>query len=343
MIQRLEEYHKQHGHSRVSPRQDLTLYKWTIKLRNNYHPNSSRQRRRRLSREKLQALERLDFVWSLHEDSWNAKFQQLHQYKEIHGHVCVPLHNPETKQLAVWVSNQRREYRHFLKNRNSTLTPERLHLLESIGFFGNFTTHQDVWNLRFQQLQDYYSINNHSHVPHDYSENYALGQWVMNLRTQYKYYLAGLPSSLTPARIAALEALDFSWNRNAQKWFSMLERLKQAYTTDTPLEDDLRQWVIIQRHLYHCKSQNKTSSMTEERIAALEAIPNFEWKGRASSQNGPSADDWARLFEGIRNKGITPDMPPDLPPWLQQREEAAKEVWTEEDLLDLWNQEEDEE
>jgi hypothetical protein len=36
-------------------------------------------------------------------------------------------------------------------------------------------------------------------------------------------------------------------------------------------------------------------------------------------------------------------MPPDLPPWLQQREEAAKEVWTEEDLLDLWNQEEDEE
>ena len=67
----------------------------------------------------------------------------------------------------------------------------------------------------------------------------------------------------------------------------------------------------------------------------------MEGTGSFPSENGPSVDDWTKLFEGIRKKGITPDMPPDLPPWLKQMEESDKDVWTEEDLLDLWNQEDD--
>ena len=83
------------------------------------------QRQCRLSRDKWQALERLDFPWSLQEEKWNDKFQQLCRFKETHGHFRVPLlqEDETTRQLAVWVNNQRRQYRHLRQGRNSTLTP----------------------------------------------------------------------------------------------------------------------------------------------------------------------------------------------------------------------------
>lgn len=353
MIQRLEQYYDKHGHSRVSPEQDPQLHKWTVKLRNNYRhqaeldstPSSTRGRGPLLSSDKLKTLERLEFPWSLHEHSWKRRFQQLCEFRNAHGHCRVPFEGPQSnKQLAIWVANQRREHRRLLQGENSTLTEERQSLLQNISFFDDFTTFQDVWDLRMEELQDYFEANNHTNVPHDYEDNYALGQWVMNLRTQYKRYLAGLPTCLTPSRIAALEVLDFCWNMDAQRWFTMMERVKRASQHDVNLDNDLQLWIIKQRHLYQRKLQNRTSSMTDIRIKALEEISNWSWKGRDSSNSGPTVDDWTKLFEGIRQKGITPDMPPELPPWFEGRrvEQQPKEIWTEQDLLNLWNSGEDE-
>jgi len=349
MIRRLEEYHAQYGHSQVSPLIDPQLHKWARRIRYNYRhqirdPSSTRGPR--LSPDKLDALERLDFPWSEQEDSWRKRYKELCEFHAQHGHCRVPM-DGDTKRLAVWANNQRRFYRNFCQGQNTTLTQERIDMLEKLSFFDDFQTYQDIWDLRMEELREFYNLHNHSNVPADYEENYSLGQWVMNLRTQYKRYLAGLPSILTPSRITALEGLDFRWNMDAYKWFRMLERLKQHYSQhDGSLENldyDLHIWVITQRHLYHRKLQNRTSPLTEKRIQALEAIPGFEWRGRAAPNQGPTVDDWTKLFEGIRQKGISPDIPPKQH-WFEGQsrefELDTKEVWTEEDLLALWNQEE---
>lgn len=327
------------------------MYKWTLKLRNNYRHqilNASSTGRPRLSQDKLEALERLDFPWFPQEQDWKARYRELCEFHAQHGHCRVPMESGSAqRQLAVWASNQRRFYRDLQQGKNTTLTPERVDLLERISFFHDFPTRQDVWDLRMQELEDFYKLHNHSNVPADYDENFSLGQWVMNIRTQYKLYLAGLPTTLTASRIAALEALDFRWNMDEFRWFSMLQRLKQHHAQHDGnldnLDYDLHIWVITQRHLYQRKLQNRTSSLTDKRIEALEKIEGFSWKGRAKANRGPTADDWSKLFEGIRQKGITPDMPPKQH-WFEGQnrdfEEESKDVWTEEDLLELWNQEE---
>ena len=348
MIQRLEAYHAEHGHSRVSAAVDPQLHKWIQSIRYNYRhqiQDPSSTKRPRLSADKLKALERLDFSWNLQEEAWRIRYQEICEFRDKHGHCRVPMEGNHTK-LAVWSNNQRRCYRHWIQGKNSTLTQDRIDLLERISFFDDFQSYQDVWNLRMAELKEFYKQHNHSNVPHDYEDNYSLGQWVMNLRTQYKRYLAGLPSILTTSRIAALELLDFRWNMDAFKWFQMLERLKQHSETHEGslenLDDDLHIWVITQRHAYQRKLQNCTSPMTDKRMQALEAVPGFSWRGRKPPNNGPTVDDWIKLFEGIREKGITPDMPPKQH-WFEGQsrefELDTKEVWTEEDLLELWNRE----
>jgi hypothetical protein len=349
MIRRLEEYHAVHGHSRVSPDIDPVLHKWTLKVRSNYRhqiENPESTRGPRLSADKLEALARLEFPWNAHEHAWRIRYKELCEFHGQHGHCRVPS-DANNRQLAVWVSNQRREYRHMLQGLNTTLTQQRLEMLERISFFHDFQTYQDIWDLRLEELKDFYNVHNHSNVPEDYVDNYSLGQWVMNQRTQYKRFLAGLPTSLTPTRIAALEVLDFRWNLQSYNWFSMLEQLRQHSAqnegTLDNLDYDLQIWLIKQRHLYQRKMQNRTSSLTDKRIEALEEIPGFSWTGRTASNRGPSVDDWTRLFEGIREKGITPDMPPKQH-WFEGQtrdfQEEIKEIWTEKDLLELWNQEE---
>ena len=348
MIRRLEEYHTVHGHSRVSSSIDPVLHKWTLKLRNNYRhqiEDANSTRGPRLSADKRAALERLEFPWNAQEDAWRVRYKELCQFHSKHGHCRVPS-DERHRQLAVWASNQRQQYRYLLQGQNTTLSQERLDMLEQISFLDDFQTYQEVWNLRLEELKEFYTLHNHTNVPEDYIDNYSLGQWVMNQRTQYKRFLAGLPTCLTPARIAALEVLDFRWNLLSYNWFTMLQRLKQHSSAHDGnldnLDYDLRIWVIKQRHLYRQRMQNRTSPLTDKRIKALEQIAGFAGRERAASNHGPSVDDWAKLFAGIREKGITPDMPPKKH-WFEGQtrdfQEEMKEIWTEEDLLDLWNQE----
>lgn len=344
MIRRLEEYHAIHGHSRISSTEDPELHKWIYKIRNNYRhqmedPRSTKGPR--LSADKLQALQKCQFPWNARQETWRIKYQELCEFHEQHGHCRVPISSQNNK-LGVWVRNQRREYKHLQEGKNTTLSQERLDLLHQLSFFGDLKSYQEMWEVRMEELKDFYKVHNHSNVPQDYEENYSLGQWVMNLRTQYKRYLAGLSTILTKARIADLQALDFRWNLRSYNWYSMFERLKQHSVQNDGNMDNLDYvlhiWVIKQRHMYQQRMQNLTQTMTDKRIQALEEIPGFSWRGRAAANRGPSVDNWAKLLAGIRQKGITPDMPPRQP--TRADFEQEKDVYTQEDLLELWYQEE---
>lgn len=337
MIRELHAFYRQHGHSRVSPQQDPVLNRWIISVRNNYRQGEG------LSEEQLQQLEQVEFCWNAQEASWRMRYEQLCVFHNQHGHCRV-----KDGKLAVWVRNQQREYRYYCEGKTTTLSPERLEALQEINFFEDLLTFEQVWQLRYDELKAYYEEHQHSDVPEDYSANYPLGQWVMNQRTQYKRFIAGLSTSLSPTRIARLETLDFRWNVHTYHWFGMLELLRKHQTQHGHLKNlppNLHMWLIKQRHLYQRKLQGRSSSLSDKRIQALEQVPGFSWSGRSAAYRGPSTDDWAKLFRGMREKGISPGMRPKQH-WfegLNRFQDEIKETWTDEDLLELWNQGQDDE
>ena len=89
------------------------------------------------------------------------------------------------------------------------MTDERYERLSSIGFCWD---HRDsVWSTRLEQLRQYKAQHGDCLVPAEYSHNPKLGRWVKQQRKEYKKYCQGKPSQINEFRIAALEAIGFSW------------------------------------------------------------------------------------------------------------------------------------
>ena len=96
--------------------------------------------------------------------AWSEQFQKLKEYFLIHGHCNVPYTCPTTSTITIegindnddddvdsinkdyaslhtWCKHQRRHYKHYyeLGQDKSTLTPDQVEQLESVGFGYNVT------------------------------------------------------------------------------------------------------------------------------------------------------------------------------------------------------------
>jgi len=78
-----------------------------------------------LSKERIEQLESLGFSWDPVEEAWQARFNELMQYKQQLGDCNVPTRE---SQLGNWVSTQRAFYK------RGTLSPKRIEQLEAVGF-----------------------------------------------------------------------------------------------------------------------------------------------------------------------------------------------------------------
>ena len=99
---------------------------------------------------------------------------------------------------------------------------------------------------------------------------------------------------MTKERIQALEDIGFSWDAQEDIWqqrFNELKEYRERYgDCNVPSQwsenPQLGRWVSTQRSQYRLYQEGKKSSMTKERMQALESI-NFEWrvrKGRRSKK-----------------------------------------------------------
>jgi len=353
------------------------------------------RRRPHLSRVKMEQLYSSGFCWDVKAAAWDRQYRKLQAFHDLYGHCKVPAKDHEIIDmllkdgkaativrkkegaesckfagLGVWVRNQRREHRKLMLGQRSTLTHDRLSALERLGFDW-FRSHQEAWNVQYQQLVAFYQQHGHSNVPLDYKENNALGTWCMNQRTAYRRYLEGQSSPMTQDRIEQLERIHFRWSYREFKWNIMLQRLSDYYKEHghirIPTPDlqnrDLRLWLNLQRYFYNQRQKQEelqesaapspspllSNRMTDKRIRAMEeVIPGFSWKVRVGDGSGPSSEDWSKLFDAMREKGIGPGMRPKQH-WFEGSNPfsvttslgSTKETWTEEDLLTLWNQEDD--
>ncbi|KAL3916799.1 MAG: hypothetical protein SGILL_005016 [Bacillariaceae sp.] len=145
---------------------------------------------------------------------WSEKFEELCIFRRQQGHCHVPHHYTENQGLAQWVKRQRYQYKLRLDGKRSTLSDERVRLLNKISFI--WSSHDAVWEERLQDLMLFKQIHGHCMVPSNFEPNVQLAIWIKRQRRQYKKYTAKQASSMTPERIARLEAIGFVWDCRKQ-------------------------------------------------------------------------------------------------------------------------------
>lgn len=317
------------------------------------------KKKARLSDEKMALLTELEFCWEMRVILWPKQYEQICRYREEYGHCQVPVRKcMQYPGLGVWVQNQRREYKLYTQGERSQLTTSRIQKLESIDFQW-YKSREEAWKKKYQQLVEYSELYGHSDVPEKYNYDatigaFGLGTWCMNQRTERRKCALRITSTLTNKRIDLLEQLDFKWKLRESRWEQKLQRLQEYHEEHGDVRilpsdfenRDLRIWLLIQRHHYNRKNKRESeqaSSMTQSRIDAIEsAIPDFSWRGWKT--DGPTVDDWGELFTVMRDKGIEPGVR-EKTHWFDGMnvfDEDIKTVYSDNELMDLWNEDEDE-
>jgi hypothetical protein len=189
----------------------------------------------------------------------------------------VPQYYVGDPQLAGWVFTQRKNYR------NDKLRPNRITLLNSIGFEwegnrGMKEENDKLWMKMIQKLVAYKQLHKNTMVPRNYGDDPQLSQWVATQRKNYKN------DRLRPNRLTLLNSIEFEWEgnrgRNDEIWMKMfqilLEYKKLHKNTMVPYsysgDPKLGHWVSQQRYNF------KNDKLRPNRTTLLNSI-EFEWEG----------------------------------------------------------------
>eukprot|EP00586_Coscinodiscus_wailesii_P019545 CAMPEP_0172506182 /NCGR_PEP_ID=MMETSP1066-20121228/192487_1 /TAXON_ID=671091 /ORGANISM="Coscinodiscus wailesii, Strain CCMP2513" /LENGTH=244 /DNA_ID=CAMNT_0013283087 /DNA_START=204 /DNA_END=938 /DNA_ORIENTATION=- len=179
------------------------------------------------------------------------------------------------------------------------MTRERVAVLEGIGFVwrvprsGGVKPDPDRWRKYYDELKTYKKKHGHCKVPQRYAENPRLGVWVHMQRVNYKYRKEGDErSSMNEARIKELEEIGFVWQEENAKfkpddttWMQRYEDLRKfkmkhghcRVPRGFAENPSLGNWVSSQRMHFKKYKEGKKSTITENRVRALEQI-GFQWK-----------------------------------------------------------------
>ena len=129
MLKKLKDYKQENGHCNV-PRSKGKLGKW-VEL--GQWVENQRFRAGKLSKERIDALNEIGFVWVPLEDAWRLRFEELEAYKKENGHCNVPQRSEgKLGKLGEWVKTQRKAYN--TQNNRRNLSKEKIDALEDIGF-----------------------------------------------------------------------------------------------------------------------------------------------------------------------------------------------------------------
>lgn len=319
MLKRLKEYKGEHGTTQIIPEIDSELYQWTKELRKNYRhqawnktsttTSASKNHLPRLATRKLQALNEIGFDWGHTRRRkylrWDDMLPKLRAFHEEHGHTRVK--KEDDWELYQWSKQIAQNYGFQLSNstvsttKNSTtrsyLSPTKIQELQSIGF--DWDQRSTMWERRYDELQNFRRANGHCYVTR--LNNSQLYNFVQFQRQEYRRYLAGNATTMTPYRIESLKKLDFDWGRPHEKlWEERRQELDQYYKlhghSNVPQDyaDNyaLGQWCMNQRTKYRQYQAGEGNTMTLKRIRKLEEV-NFQWNINEMK--------WKEMFQRLKD------------------------------------------
>jgi len=229
---------------------------------------------------------------------WMESYNDLKKYKHEYGNCIVPRGFVFNPRLAVWVAEQRKQYKLRLDGRNSSITAERIALLEQVDFAWN--AQEAAWERHMADLKAFKEENGDCLVPVNHPNYPKLGLWVKEQRRHFNFLKRGKPSHMTDSRYVELSGLGFCWDTQEAVWGERLRELKQfkvknghsMVPTHYSTNPRLGTWVHHQRRQYREYKRDKPCHITHERFAALDRI-GFIWHPRDKVSKGSteSSDD----------------------------------------------------
>jgi hypothetical protein len=267
-----------------------------------------------LSEHRIKLLEQTGFKWNAqitqNEEMWEERCRQLLDYKDRYGHCNGPTQWKENPQLGRWALYQRQ------MKRSGKIHPQLEEKLNALGFDWGFKINldsrrlHDTWSIRYDELLEFRSLNNHCNVPARWSENPELGGWVIRQRRLKK------SSQILLEREKLLNEIGFTWQlvdrsegpsgserisslesseRLATSWKRMFDELvcyREAHGNfDVPVKweanPQLGMWTAAQRSL------GKSGRLRPDRKQMLDGI-DFDWRTECRKE------DWAIRLEQLR-------------------------------------------
>jgi len=256
-LEELRTYRTQHGHCQVPQKDPSGLGLWVSKQRQNFKAWVAGQPSP-MTRERVAALEELGFQFQSlipPRTPWEERLEELRQYKSSRGNCRVRAgkHREGTfSSLGKWVDRQRQMYKLRAEGKKTALTEERVKRLEEVGF---------EWAVpRGKEPAKKTEADNAGSRPRGRprKDQGADGAGQSERRTQKQKW-----NDRFAELKAHAEANGGSTNVRAGK------RKEGLYS-------QLGKWCDHQRQLYRQRGDGKPSSMTDERVQALESI-GFQW------------------------------------------------------------------
>ncbi|KAL7555542.1 hypothetical protein ACA910_014131 [Epithemia clementina (nom. ined.)] len=219
----LEGFYEKHGSCQIlSSKENSALGKWVRQQRGPFSAFQAGKSGYHLSPLHAAMLDRLNFEMDAKETLWIEHYDELVEYVKTHGDCLVPPGYAANPKLALWVKDQRSEYKKRQGNYGeSTMTEERVQLLTNVGFdwdphhsilmkrylelegyaeltmervrlltaggfLDSLDPSQTAWTKRYKQLKAYSKFHGDCLVPPRYSASPELGRWVMAQRRNHK-------------------------------------------------------------------------------------------------------------------------------------------------------------
>lgn len=198
----LVQFKKINGHC-VVPKNYGSLGSWVRAQRHSMKKDGY------IAPDRMVLLEKLNFVWDVHEWQWNQTYYELLEYKSTHGHTNVPM---SQGALGLWVSNQRAHYSSYRQGKQSHMTQQRAEQLRDIDFEFHSgkklqSAADEKWYLRFIELKRYKDAHSTFNVKR--SANISLYNWCQHQKRSYRKKVQGKQSPLKKSREEALQSIGF--------------------------------------------------------------------------------------------------------------------------------------
>jgi hypothetical protein len=193
---RLAAFYEKHGHTRV-PVSEGALWQWVDRQRRKLRQQEAGSEETNCasdSAEKIMALNKIHFDWSVTDDEerakrlmdltfsvdiqderWIENYKRLCAFKERFGHFSIPPKHPAYQELASWAKHQR-----FL-NKRDRLPPERIAALDELGFI--WSGQGARWDKFYQELVRFRAKHGHTRIPTKHRELY---RWISQQRKALK-------------------------------------------------------------------------------------------------------------------------------------------------------------
>ena len=225
----------------------FNLGNWCISQRQFYKKGT-------LEESRIDLLNKVRFIWSLDEVSWQTNYELYNKFKETHNREPKQKEQFEGVKLGSWVHLQ------LIAYKAGKLSQEKIDKLNLLGFVWNPC--EVTWQSNYQLYKQFKQQYNREPKTRVQFEGVKLGIWCVNQRTVYK---AG---KLSPEKIDLLNKAGFVWNRYESEWqtnYELYNQFKETHNREPKQKEqfegvNLGIWCSRQRQLYKQGKLEETES-----------------------------------------------------------------------------------